>query len=164
MDALWSSNFTPQQIVRLLGSTRGLSTVKRALHGRIPQLQSTELDLLAEYLYHITVAPASGEYAMNSLLEPAATKESMGVFAREPLGGGSMANSISKQTVPSLKSIRVLYGETDWMRFHEKAARQEMQRIQQEDDLQAEVQIIPNAGHHLYLDNSSSFAKHILDD
>lgn len=114
VDALWSSNFTPQQIVRMLGYTRGFNTVKRALHGRIPQLQQTELDLLSEYLYHITVAPASGEYAMNSLLEPAATKESMGVFAREPLGGGSMANSISKQTVPSLKSIRVLYGEKDW--------------------------------------------------
>jgi len=162
VDALWSSNFTPQQIVRMLGSTRGLSTVKRALHGRIPQLQSSELDLLADYLYHITVAPASGEYAMNSLLEPAATKESMGVFAREPLGGGSMANSISKQTIPSLKTIRVLYGSNDWMRFHEQAARHEMQRIQSE--IRAEVQIIPNAGHHLYLDNSSSFAKHILDD
>jgi len=47
------------------------------------------------------------------------------------------------------------------MRFHEKAARQEMQRI---DNIRAEVQIIPNAGHHLYLDNSSSFAKHILED
>ena len=101
---------------------------------------------------------------MNSLLEPAATKESMGVFAREPLGGGSMANSISKQTIPSLKSIRVLYGDKDWMRFHEKAARQEMRRIQSENNIRAEVQIIPNAGHHLYLDNSSSFAKHILDD
>lgn len=50
------------------------------------------------------------------------------------------------------------------MRLHEKAARQEMQRIQQDDNLRADVQIIPNAGHHLYLDNSSSFAKHILDD
>lgn len=126
----------------------------------LPQLQQSELDLLSEYLYHITVASASGEYAMNSLLEPAATKESMGVFAREPLGGGSTIR-ISKQTVPSLKSIRVLFGDTDWMRFHEKAARQEMQRI---DNIRAEVQIIPNAGHHLYLDNSSSFAKHILED
>ena len=42
VDALWSSNFTPQQIVRMLGYTRGFNTVKRALHGRIPQLTSSE--------------------------------------------------------------------------------------------------------------------------
>jgi len=163
VDALWSSNFTPQQIVRMLGSTRGLSTVKRALHGRIPQLHSSELDLLAEYLYHIThCCSGVGRVCHEFFLEPAAIKESMGVFAREPPGGGSMANSISEQTIPSLKSIRVLFGDTDWMRFHEKAARQEMQRI--DANLSAEVQIIPNAGHHLYLDNSSSFAKHILED
>ena len=49
-----------------MGSSRGKQAVRRALRGRIPHLTTTgegssddfesELDLLAEYLYHITVA------------------------------------------------------------------------------------------------------------
>lgn len=168
VDALWSANITPQSLVRMMGSKRGMAVVKRALHGRIPHLQTTctdefesELDLLAAYLYHITVANPSGEYAMNSLLEPAASKDGAGVFARQPLGGGYLTQSIS----PSLKSIKVLYGDKDWMRYNENAAREEMQSIQSKyDDIRAGVHIIPDAGHHLYLDNSLSFGKHILED
>jgi hypothetical protein len=163
VDALWSANITPQSLVRMMGSKRGMAVVKRALHGRIPHLQSTdsaELDLLAAYLYHITVAPPSGEYAMNSLLEPAASKDGVGVFARQPLGGGYLAQSISS----SLESIKVLYGDNDWMRFNENAARQEIQSIESKyDGIRAGVHIIQEAGHHLYLDNSLSFGRHILD-
>mmetsp|Transcript_2560 Transcript_2560/g.5477 ORF Transcript_2560/g.5477 Transcript_2560/m.5477 type:complete len:409 (-) Transcript_2560:20-1246(-) len=172
VDALWNANLTPQGLVRLMGSSRGKSAVKRALHGRIPHLSEqsaldseevqSELDLLANYLYHITVAPASGEYAMNSLLEPAASKDGTGVYAREPLGGGSMVEMMAKKTSP-LESIKVLFGDKDWMQFHEPAARKEMQTIDSKCGIRSSVHIVPQAGHHLYIDNASSFGRHILE-
>ena len=55
VDALWSANFTPQALIRLMGSIRGRDAVKRALRGRIPQLDESELVLLSDYLYHVTV-------------------------------------------------------------------------------------------------------------
>ena len=166
VDALWSSNLTPQSLVRAMGSTRGRSAIKRALHGRIPHLkQSTstdvsELDLLAEYLYNVTVAPASGEYAMNSLLEPAASEEGAGVYARQPLGGGLMTAALYGS---NLQSMKVLYGDHDWMRFNEEAARKECESIRNHCTIPADVHVIANAGHHLYLDNADSFVNHILD-
>ena len=118
---------------------------------------------------------------MNSLLAPALTGHTgAGVYAREPLGGGVMANhfvgnSISNEKVvasqqsssmSSIESIKVLFGENDWMRFHEPAARMEIQSINNNHacDITADVHIVPRAGHHLYLDNADSFVRHILED
>jgi len=171
--ALWIANWTPQAIVRLMGSSRGKRSVKHVLHRRIPHLNvnsvtddgQSELDLLSEYLYHITVAPASGEYAMNSLLEPSANKNGIGIFALESLGSGSMADAIStKHRSSSLESIKVLYGDHDCMKFHEPMARQEMQEILSKCSIRSSVQIVPNAGHHLYLDNPDIFNRQILED
>lgn len=171
VDALWSANLTPQALVRLMGSSRGKRAVRGALRGRIPHLSDqpaldsdSELDLLADYLYHITVAPASGEYAMNSLLEPAASKDGAGVYAREPLGGGSMSEIISLRESSPLESIKVLFGDKDWMQFHEPAARKEMRSIDERCGIKSAVHTVPNAGHHLYIDNAHSFCRHILDD
>ena len=172
VDALWSANLTPQAVVRLMGPARGRGAVRRALGGRIPHLGDSELDLLAEYLYHVTVAPPSGEYAMNSLMEPGASEEdgSVGVYALEPLGGGSMAGSISshrgRSPPPSstLGSIKVLFGDGDWMAFHEPEARREMGRIRSECGIRSDVHVVPAAGHHLYLDNPETFGRHILED
>jgi len=102
---------------------------------------------------------------MNSLLEPVASKGSgVGVYAREPLGGGSMAGSISRQSSSPLESIKVLFGDKDWMQFHEPAARKEMLSIDSTCGIKSAVHVIPEAGHHLYLDNSPCFVRHILED
>jgi cardiolipin-specific phospholipase len=170
VDALWSSNFTPQSLVRMMGSSRGRSAIRRTLHGRIPHLDSTkttanssELDLLSEYLYHVTVAPPSGEYAMNSLLEPAASEVGAGVYARQPLGEGKMMTALrDSQRKQNLTSIKVLYGDYDWMRFNENAARKECDSIKRNCKIVADVHTIPNAGHHLYLDNAETFVDQIL--
>jgi len=159
VDALWSSNVTPQQLVRLMGSTRGRHNVKRALRGRIPHLQESEVDLLADYLYQITVADPSGEYAINSLLEPVASPNSMGVYAREALH--SRMNDLDSSI-----SIKVLFGDTDWMRSHpnEESARHVMSSLQsnRQSNSTSSMHVVANAGHHLYLDNSDHFIRHIL--
>jgi pimeloyl-ACP methyl ester carboxylesterase len=158
LDALWSGNITPQQLVRSMGSTRGKRNTKRALQGRIPHLTDTDSDLLADYLYHITVADPSGEFAMNSLLEPIIAPDLMGVFAREALEERFM------NMPPTTKSIKVLFGDNDWMRpNNESSARSAMGRIQDNYGIRTSVDIIPNAGHHLYMDNGKGFVKHIID-
>ena len=116
LDTLWSANFTPQQIVRLMGDRRGRRMVERALRGRIPHLTEVQREHLAEYLYHVTVAPPSGEYAMNSLLEPAVGSEGeAGVYARESLGEGIMTEMLLQKRT-KIQSVKVLFGDRDWQR------------------------------------------------
>mmetsp|Transcript_25625 Transcript_25625/g.74135 ORF Transcript_25625/g.74135 Transcript_25625/m.74135 type:complete len:362 (-) Transcript_25625:1519-2604(-) len=158
VDALWSSNITPQQLVRMMGSTRGKRNVKRALRGRIPHLNQSESDMLSDYLYQVTVADPSGEYAINSLLEPVASPDTMGVFAREPL------HQRMQEEFDSSISLNIIFGSDDWMRRNnEESARDVVMSIQSSNAAAvAATHIIPNAGHHLYLDNSDSFVGHIL--
>ena len=174
---------TPQQLVRLMGSTRGRHNTRRALLGRIPHLidgnqeDSPVVDILADYLYHITVAAPSGEYAMNSLLEPAVSPNTMGVFAREPLEDlfnvSKPENSSQdgkrlpiSSSLPGLRSIKVLFGDHDWMRPNEPSARLTMQGVQKQTEgrIQTSVLTVPQAGHHLYLDNPAEFVRQIVND
>eukprot|EP00602_Paraphysomonas_sp_CaronLab_P010321 CAMPEP_0185021664 /NCGR_PEP_ID=MMETSP1103-20130426/4367_1 /TAXON_ID=36769 /ORGANISM="Paraphysomonas bandaiensis, Strain Caron Lab Isolate" /LENGTH=380 /DNA_ID=CAMNT_0027553335 /DNA_START=256 /DNA_END=1398 /DNA_ORIENTATION=+ len=107
IDCLWSSNFTPQQIVRTLGP-KGPATVLSAVRRRFgsDRWNAEDTTLISDYLYHISAAPASGEYAMNSLLKPIISQDEplsadvatmdrvgsqvearrrTGVYAREPI-------------------------------------------------------------------------------
>ena len=163
LDTLWSANFTPQQIVRLMGDRRGRRMVERALRGRIPHLSPSDVELLGEYLYHVTVAPPSVEYAMNSLLEPAVGSEGgAGVYARESLGDGIMTEMLSKKRT-KIQSVKVLFGDRDWMNFNQSAAEKEMNEIRAQLGIDASVHVLPGAGHHLYLDNADAFVRHILE-
>ena len=176
VDALWSRNVTPQQLVRLVGAVRGRRNVQRALRARMPHLPDRDVGLLADYLYHITVADPSGEFAMNSLLEPVASPEVMGVFAREPLqdlmtssnnkqdASWLSMDSSSSSSSSILSSIKVLYGDQDWMRpnNNEASARQTLNDLQKRTGIAASVEIVPDAGHHLYLENPSEFVRHIV--
>lgn len=170
VDALWSANVTPQQLVRIMGATRGRAAVRRALAGRIPHLSLNEenvLDLLSDYLFHITVAHPSSEFAMNSLLEPGISPELAGVFAREPLEPlfaelASIVTSSNKDGNFPTK-IKVLFGDSDWMRPNQPSAKQALEYMK--PHLSAEnvsVSIVPDAGHHLYIDNPDGFVQHIL--
>jgi cardiolipin-specific phospholipase len=164
LDVLWSANITPQQIIRIMGDARGKRIVHRTLRGRIPHLSTLDVELLADYLYHITVAPPSGEYAMNSLLEPAVASEGRaGVYARESLGGGVMTDMLSRNGESKIQSVKVLFGDRDWMAFNQSAAVKEMNEMRSNLGIDANVHVLPEAGHHLYLDNTDAFIKHILD-
>jgi hypothetical protein len=84
MITAWNLNITPQSYVRVLGP-RGKNNVKNILarrfsHNNKPSSPESsvnrgkhavntwtqeDVNLISEYLYHITVAPASGEYAVS---------------------------------------------------------------------------------------------------
>jgi cardiolipin-specific phospholipase len=194
---LWCSNVTPQQLIRICGATHGRANVYRRLRKKMmPYLQSsTDMDLLADYLYHITVADPSGEFAMNSLLEPTLLSASspsssvkssreetdslrtllpkppkvkkdknswnaMGVFAREPLQE-TLAQSLD--TSHGLRCVKVLYGDYDWMRPNETSARQSLHQLHQRTGIETSVNVLPNAGHHLYMENPVDFVRHIVN-
>ena len=90
---------------------------------------------------------------MNSLLEPAISPDIIGVFAREPLED-RLVNSLDSKI-----KLRISFGDHDWMRTNEPSARRVVTALGQG---RARLDIVPNAGHHLYLENSSAFVGAIL--
>lgn len=159
IDAMWSSNVTPQQLVRMFGATRGRANVQRGLQARMPHLQPSDVKLLTDYLYHITVADPSGEFAMNSLLEPGVSPDVMGVFAREPL----QPSLEQLDTSHGLRSVKVMYGDHDWMRPNEPSARHTLELLKDRTGIETSVDVVPNAGHHLYMENAPDFVRHIVN-
>jgi len=142
LDMLWSSNVTPQQIVRIAGKVRGHNLVTRAVQGRFSHLPSFNVHLLADYLYEITVARPSGEYALNALLSPPFQRGA--VVARKPITSFQ----------PGLP-VHVLFGDRDWLGTPTA--------IENAANTGARVSIMMNATHHLYLDRPAEFARLCVD-
>jgi pimeloyl-ACP methyl ester carboxylesterase len=57
----------------------------------------------------------------------------------------------------------VLYGDHYWMRPNEPSARATMKNLKDAAGTNTSVEILPNAGHHLYLENPRDFAKHVVN-
>ena len=119
--------------------------------------------MIADYLYNITSAPASGEYALNSILTPTMYKETRGdkvvttgsVHAKEPL-----EHLFQSRTGLSIPSVFVMYGDNDWLNY--RNIQSSMASWGESSTLHKEYVTIPNAGHHLYLDNPEYFHKQML--
>ncbi|KAF9351489.1 hypothetical protein BGX34_000523 [Mortierella sp. NVP85] len=135
----WERNITPQSIMRFTGPF-GPSLVAAYTSRRFAYLEEDELRDLNSYIYHISSKSGSGEYAMSTILAP-------GAYARWPL-------------MERLKEIKMptvfLYGESDWMDY--RAAEQARKGM----NVPTVLMRIPNAGHHLYLDNPPAFDKAIF--
>jgi pimeloyl-ACP methyl ester carboxylesterase len=188
LDVMWSSNFTPQQIVRFLGP-KGPNTVRNAVSRRFgaDRWKESDSNLVADYLYHISAAPASGEYAMNSILKPIVSKgiqrgkegregkeegkdyQSTSVYAREPISpkvfyqaltqSSSPTRSPSSSSPPPLPPpVLLLYGDHDWLRFPKM---DQYIRDLRSYEVRADLVTVPSAGHHLYLDNTAAFHEKI---
>jgi cardiolipin-specific phospholipase len=146
---LWRWDFTPQQIVRMAGP-KGKAMVRSAVQRRFRDRpwSEEEVDLISDYLYHITVADPSGEYAMNSILQLMVSDSGFGVYARQPLH-----DAVPQLNVPVL----LLFGDNDWMlpRGTLMSRLQAHWRSRGKEDVS--VGIVPSAGHHLYFDNTDQF-------
>jgi pimeloyl-ACP methyl ester carboxylesterase len=165
---------------------------------------AVEFDLISNYLYHISAAPALGEYSLNSILEvvssnayvnkPTSTVKSLPdakpdaaetsgkevasstyktfIYAREPL-------SKKLHELPKTIPVLVLFGDDDWIYNPAEVINQNIKDLQTgsgsstlcapsastsspvntptNEGIDITLQIIPNAGHHLYLDNAKDF-------
>jgi pimeloyl-ACP methyl ester carboxylesterase len=169
-------NVTPQDFARWMGP-RGPQIINSTLDRRFGNRWPPEVrGLLGDYLYHITVAPACGEFALHSILqfvmyrpspEDAAVRTEFsrpdrnapvvrgGVFAREPL-----FSSMSRLRTFK-KPILILYGDTDWLRY--PAVEADVKKWKDSHGVDASLAIIPNAGHHLYMDNAPEYHRVIVD-
>ena len=154
---LWSSNMTPQSILRMAGS-RGPGMVSSALNRRFnARWEATELELISDYLYHISAMPASGEYALNALLSPVMYRDApsnsikTSVFAKRSIEDFVDAEEgYGRLRIP----ILMLFGDHDWLSFPGVEAFVQKCRGR---GMTMDYKVIPQAGHHLYLDNSDAF-------
>ncbi|KAJ3336834.1 hypothetical protein HDU93_002074 [Gonapodya sp. JEL0774] len=140
VSTLWSWNFTPQGIIRMVGPW-GPDLVQRYTDRRFAFLDESDAKDMREYLYHTLALRGSGEYALGSILLP-------GAFAKRPL-----MDRIGQLKVPTT----FVYGSHDWMDYRhalEAAKAMPLDRVK--------VVRVPEGGHHLYLDNPPVFNEVIL--
>ena len=132
--------------MRLVGR-RGPSLVERVVRARFgDNVGSEEVTMaISDYLYHITAATGSGEYAMNSLLQPIISRNERGVFARDPIG-----RRLKHAPFPMWFG----FGSMDWM-WNEKI-RSLVHEITNTGGI-CQLEFIDGAGHHVYLDNHLDF-------
>lgn len=145
MPRLWEAGITHGSVVRLLGPlgkslTEGYSA-RRFVQGE--GFSDAQRDSFGHYMYQITAARGSGEFALRHLLEPFA-------WARQPIG-------------PRLHQLRVplsfIYGDSDWMRpaAGREAAEAARERRGAATPTDLTVRVIPGAGHFCFIDQPEAF-------
>lgn len=154
----WDYNLTPGSILRASGP-RGPQYTRDLLARRFKSAHWNDevlIQLIADYLYHATAQPGSGEYAMNSLMVPEFHRSlGAGIYARRPLLP-RMFRSVADGGLPSSLPVRIIFGDNDWL--YSKATQQALHASMQHADGSQErknvsLQIAPKAGHHIYIDN-----------
>eukprot|EP00347_Sterkiella_histriomuscorum_P015810 403355599 len=140
---LWDRSFTPFQVLRYGGSYGTHTFLKFYINKRMKCLQTVEeIQEVKNYLHQIFLRPASGEYALNTIL-------SVGSWARRPL----------YCRLPQIKvPICFMYGSIDWM--DPTAAK----LLIKDKQIDATYYTIENADHHLYMDNPSHTVFEIIFD
>jgi len=102
------------------------------------------------------------ESVQNPSTHRSASKPKGGVFAREPvlqdLGKllGLSAGKDRSHKIPLL----VIFGDNDWLNYESSA--DDVQHLKNVHGVNAKFDIISDAGHHLYIENPSGFAKSLL--
>lgn len=154
VDVAWSQNITPGQLIRAFGR-RGPRVVHDVVRRRFGSSRWDDEDarLISSYLYHITAAPGSGEYAMNSLLRPIVSRETgAGIFARKPLTeilGDSSVDNLSR----IFPQTTIIFGDNDWL-YQKSLTDSAVDSMKASGfDVRLYKPLLPRAGHHLYLDN-----------
>jgi cardiolipin-specific phospholipase len=171
---LWENNFTPQKLLRAAGPW-GPSQVHKITMRRFGSERWAPEDskLVSDYLYQMSSLPGSGEYALNSVLTPIVSlhtddpaSQRPRVYAREPVTpehfkhfarSGAVAAAEGEGASPSPMGgvgvpLLILYGDNDWIAFPE--AKDYVKELRSKYGVDAELNIIENAGHHLYMDNA----------
>lgn len=147
---LWRKHISPFSLVRKMGPIRSKMISGWTSHrfAHIYQRDPQQYQNVHDYFYRIFNAAGSGEYAITRVLD-------IGALARLPLLDRCPEKFVEMK-LPSLW----LYGDKDWM--NEVAGEEMTREINRVADARKEPKlaqfgIIPNAGHHLYLDNPKNF-------
>ncbi|EJD52315.1 alpha/beta-hydrolase [Auricularia subglabra TFB-10046 SS5] len=131
---LWEEGFSPFQVVRTAGMW-GPMLVGKYSSRRFIGLTEEETREMNEYIFNITVAKGSSEYCISHILAP-------GAHARRPL-----VDRVDKLKIP----VTFVYGDHDWM--DPTGGTESVKALNAAGNQDAKMYIIPNAGHHVYLDN-----------
>lgn len=159
MKYFWNSHISPFSILRssMFFAPRIVSTWS---FNRFNGFTTEERDAMHLYAYRLMTAKGSGEYAITRLLAP-------GVLPRMPLID-RIGETFGLLKCPSLW----LYGDQDWMNSNagreavnvlndlDKKVKESL--VNEKVDRKSEFVEIPNAGHHLYLDNPPAFNDAII--
>uniref|UniRef100_A0A5B7BRD7 1-acylglycerol-3-phosphate O-acyltransferase n=1 Tax=Davidia involucrata TaxID=16924 RepID=A0A5B7BRD7_DAVIN len=145
LNHLWESNLTPQKLIRGFGPF-GPDLVRRYTSARFvtystgDTLAEEESRLLTDYTYHTLAAKSSGDLCLKYIF-------AFGGFARMPL-----THRGSEWKVPTT----FIYGFQDWMNYLGA------QEIRKNMEVPCEIIRVPQAGHFVFLDNSTGFHSAVL--
>ncbi|SNX88034.1 related to CLD1 - mitochondrial cardiolipin-specific phospholipase [Melanopsichium pennsylvanicum] len=135
---LWEQNVSPFGILR--GSLfLGPMFAGRYTSRRFGALPEDELRSLHAYCQSIFLSKGSGEYCLAHILAP-------GAYARRP-----MVDRIEGLKMP----MSFLYGENDWMDV--RGGKEAVKRLRKRGNTKTNCFVVPNSGHHIYLDNPSPY-------
>lgn len=156
VEHLWVNNVSPFTILRNLGPAKSklISAWTSHRFAHFYERDPEQYQNVHDYVYRIFNAHGSGEYALTRVLEPGTVLAKMPLLDRCP-------EEFVKMKLPTLW----LYGDKDWM--NEQAGYEmtkEINKLSTETTGKklASYAILPNAGHHLYLDNPSAFANTVF--
>lgn len=147
-DYLWKKHVSPFVIMRLMGpfSSKLMSGWTTHRFSHIYYEDPQRFENIHQYFFRIFRAHGSGEYAITRVLAP-------GALARLPLLD-RCPEKFAKMKLPTLW----VYGDKDWM--NDQAGEQMVGEINKASKTPlASFAMLPNAGHHLYLDNPPEFAR-----
>jgi len=142
---LWEEGWSPFQLLRSLSAFAPLLIGKYSSR-RFNGLTEEFTRDLHDYILNITLAKGSGEYCVSHVLAP-------GAHARMPL-----VDRISTIKVP----VTFVYGDSDWM--DPKGGEDSIAKLKAAGNSDSRMFIIPEAGHHLYMDNPTAVDRLLINE
>ncbi|KAI5207266.1 alpha/beta-hydrolase [Aureobasidium subglaciale] len=191
--SLWAGNFSPFGFVRAAGPF-GPSLVSTWTSRRFSALAAIEAKALHDYCYSLFRLRGSGDYALTYILAPGAYARSPLIRRIEGVGRQYLKNDpdvVNSDTISHGSSDKTgrqnpretgvpvvfMYGDRDWMdkqggldsEIKINAAKQKVLKTATEEEKRkengsAKTFIVPNAGHHLYLDNFEEFNRFVQEE
>lgn len=147
--SLWKKNFSPLQIVRMMGPFAPKLTAGWTWNRFREIKNEDEIRQINNYTSKIFLAKGSGEYALTRILAP-------GALAKLPL----------MDRLPGNLEIDTLwlYGQYDWMSKKDgyKICNEINHYNLNKPQGHARFRVISNAGHHVYVDNPGDFEYQVV--
>ena len=189
---LWAHDVTPQWATRVAGSYLGRAMLWKYVDRRLRPAHAhwarigVAPEQVLEYLYHISaMGPGTGEFALSRLLAPgayahaplvdrlapasprerraarraAAAAEKEDGSATEEEEDGEGEGEGESGLCAATTRVTFLYGSHDWM-DHRHADR--LLPALHAAGVEAEVLVVPKAGHQVFLDNADGFCGALL--